>query len=246
MTITTWALISLVIMLAAIIMCATGFGFALVTSSLLLIFLDPKTVIVYNLFLGIIICIPILWQSRRFARPKRLVWLGTASILGVPAGIYILSKVVTPTLKLLIAALVVIFALLLAAGYSYRFKKENLGSAIIGFMGGTLMSSTGLGGPPVVLFLINQGYDKDGFRANMTAYLTLSGSLALIALGISGAVSAGTLLPALTFLPALALGFFLGIRVQPRLDTALFSRIVVAIVTITGLVAIATTIPSLL
>lgn len=242
----TWALTFLIVLVAAFILTATGFGFALVVSPLLLIFLDPKTVIVYNLFLGLIVCLPILWQCRHYARSRQLLLLGVSSLIGLPLGTYILSNVASPVLKLLIAGFVVIFAVILALGYSYRFKKQTVSSVVTGFVGGTLMTSTGLGGPPVVLFLLNQGCDKNTFRASMMVYLVFCGIGALVALAISGVVTGAILLSSLSFIPALAVGFYLGIKVLPYIHSAIFRRIVLAIVILTGLLGVVTSLSALL
>lgn len=246
MTITVWSLTCLVMLLAAFVMSVTGFGFSLVATPLLLFFLEPKAVIVYNVFLGTITCIPILWQSRHSIRPKPVALLGIACIFGLPIGIYILSQVVSPVLKLVIAGLVVVFAALLALGYSYRFKREELGSIISGFTSGTLMTSTGLGGPPVILFLLNQGWGKENFRATIAAYFILMGLTSFAALGLSGIVSGEVLVMSLTFLPTVPVGFYLGAKVLPHMNSALFRKVAIATILLAGLVGIATGVSALL
>jgi hypothetical protein len=240
------ALSYLAMLLAAFTMSLTGFGFALIAAPLLLFLLESKTVVVINIILGAILCLLILWQSRHHVNVRRVALLGVGSIFGIPVGAYILSHVAAPTLKLLIVTLVVVFAIPLALGHSHRFKKEGTGSVISGFISGTLVSSTSLAGPPVVLFLLNQGWEKELFRANLAAYFLFCDLMALAALGFSGVLTSELLVTASTFIPVVLLGFYLGIKVLPRVDTVLFRRIAIFIVLVAGLLGIATTLPSLL
>lgn len=240
MTITVWSLSCLVALVAAFTMSVTGFGFALIAAPLLLFFLDLKTVIVFDIVLGLIICLLILWQSRHHVKRGRIVPLAIGSIFGLPIGMYILSQVVAPLLKVLIAALVVIFAVLLALGYSHQFRKEGLGSVISGFISGTLLTSTSLGGPPVVLFLLNQGWGKEAFRANLAAFFLFCGSMAIITLRFSGVITSDLLVTASTFVPAVLVGFYLGAKVLPHVDAGLFRRIAISVVFLAGLLGIAT------
>lgn len=224
---TTWLWVNLVILLAAFVMSITGFGFALVTASLLLFLVDPKTVIVFNVFLGTIVCLPILWQTRKFLRPRRIAVLIISSTLALPLGIYALAQFSSPMLRLIIITMVVIFTILLALGISFKVKEENLGCAVSGFISGALSNSTGLGGPPIILFLLNQEWAKDVFRGNITAYFVLNGIAAAISLGVSGNLSSDIVVYTLTTIPALAIGYYLGTLLLPHINAISFRKIAI-------------------
>ncbi|MBE9501374.1 MAG: sulfite exporter TauE/SafE family protein [Dehalococcoidia bacterium] len=233
------------VLVAAFTRSVTGFGSALVAAPLLLLVLEAKSVVVINIVLGIIMCLLILWQSRHHVRVRKITVMGIGSIFGVPIGAYIPSLVSASTLKLTIATLVVVFAILLALGHSRQFKRERTGFGISGFISGILTSSTSLGGPPVVLFLLNQGWDKEPFRASLAGYFLFSGMIALGALAFTGVMTTSMLGTAAALLPALLLGFYLGIKVLPRVDANLFRRIAISVVLVSGLVAIITAIVEL-
>lgn len=246
MTIEVLILGCLVVLLAAFTMSVTGFGLALIAAPLLLFLLESKTVVVVNIVLVAVVCLLILGQSRHHVKLRRIVLLGIGSVFGVPIGAYILSQVAASTLKLVIGALVVMFAVPLALGHSHRFKREGLGCGISGFISGMLTSSTSLSGPPVVLFLLNQGWGKETLRASLAAYFLFCDLLALTALGLSGVLTSEVLATALAFVPAVLPGFYLGTRVLPRVDADLFRRIAISIVLVAGLLAVATSLLDLL
>lgn len=236
----------IVMLIAAFVASIAGFGFALIASPLLLLFLDPLTALSYVVFLGAIIYLPVLWQSRHHLKVRKVMPVIAGCAFGLPLGTYILSRVSSDTLKLIIAVLVIVFASLLTLGFFRKIKREGLGSVIIGFVGGTLMPSTSLGGPPLALFLLNQGWEKENFRATMAIYFVFCGTASSIALGLSGVLTSDRLLASLSFLPVLAAGIYLGIRIFPHINARLFRLIAIGIILVAGLIIVATSLSSLL
>jgi uncharacterized membrane protein YfcA len=221
-------------------MSITGFGFALIAAPMLLFFLEPKAVVITIIIIGPTLAILILRESWNHLRLKQLLLLAIGSILGVPIGAYILSNTPSTLLKPVIAALVVIFAVPLALGYSHRFKEEKIIFSISGFISGILASSASLAGPPVVLLLLNQGWEKESLRATLAAYFLFTGMITLTALSIARVLSSEFVLSAFTYLPAAFFGFFLGRKVIPYLKAEVFRRIAAIIVIMAALVGVLT------
>jgi uncharacterized membrane protein YfcA len=241
-----WILTAIVVFGATLIMSVAGFGFGLVATPLLFLFLDPKTVVLFSASLGSIVGILVLIQARKSATPRIITILGISCLIGLPVGIYMLSTISAPILKIIIGSMVIIFALLLALGYSIRIKRENVASGISGFIGGALMTGTGLGGPPVILFLINQAHEKQVFRANLAGYFIISGIASFATLGISGTVSGSALIHTLTFIPVVILAYFIGIRILPFVKQNMFRKIVLTIIFLAGIAGIITAIMALI
>lgn len=239
MSIELWVISGLVILVSAVIMGLTGFGFALIVIPVFLLFMETKTVVILNIILGTLICIPIMWQARKHLIFGKIALLVISCIIGLPVGIYILSHVASPVMKLIIASVVVIFAILLGLGISYKFKKEWLGCIASGFIGGTLMTSIGLGGPPVIIFLINQGWEKNIFRANLNAFFILTGIAAFIALGASGTMTVTTITTSLILIPPLAIGLWIGLKLLPHVNPIWNKRISTIVLIAAGLLGIA-------
>jgi uncharacterized protein len=238
LSIELWIICSLVVLISAVIMGITGFGFALIVIPLFILFMEAKNAVIYNIFLGTIICIPIMWQSRKSLKFDKIALLVISCILGLPLGIYILTHVSSPTLKLLIAAMVIIFAILLALGISYKIKREWLGCISSGFIGGIFMTSIGLGGIPVILFLMNQNWERNVFRANLNAFFIITGIAAFIANGAFGTVTGNIVINALILVIPLMIGFFIGIRLLPRISSIWLKRISTIVLAASGALAI--------
>jgi hypothetical protein len=228
----------LVVFLAGMIQGLTGFGFALVSVPLLLIFLPPTMAIPMVIIHGTLITLILLFESRKWLELRRILPLIIAGVIGVPFGTYILTALGINVLKVFIGVVITLFALIFLAGFRREIRNEKLASGPIGFISGLLNSSTGMSGPPVILFFINQGLRKEVFRANIIAYFVALNLVTISSFLYTGLITSDVLHYAVLFLPAMILGAATGIRLIHRVDEKLFSRIALIIAAIAGLASI--------
>ena len=103
---------------------------------------------------------------------------------------------------------------------------------------GYLAASTSLGGPPVVLFLLNQGLVTERFVGTVAAYFLFIGSITIGAFSSLGMITTDILTKVAILLPTLWLGSYVGIKVLPRVKAPLFKRIASSLVSVTALAII--------
>ena len=229
-----WILTSIVVFIASLTMSIAGFGFGLVATPLLFLFLEPRIVVLFSSSLGSIIGLLVFLQARHFIKPKIIIILGLSSLVGIPIGIYMISHISILILKIIIGILVIAFAILFYFGLTYKIKRENLGCAFSGFIGGIFMTGTGLGGPPVILYFINQAFEKQVFRSSVASFFIITGIASFISLGVSGIASSANLLQTLTFIPVVVIAYLIGNKILPHINQWLFRTIVLAIILISG------------
>jgi uncharacterized membrane protein YfcA len=131
----------------------------------------------------------------------------------------------------------VVCAITLAAGYT-RTLKDRLFSSLAGFLSGVLASSTSLGGPPVVLFMHNQNWKKETIHPNLAAYFSFLGFWSLIALSISGLIEAHMILSAVSLVPALLIGTYIGLTVFRKINVSYFRWVSMLIIICSGILGI--------
>jgi uncharacterized membrane protein YfcA len=236
----TYILAVFIVSLAAFVRSACGFGYGLISTPLLTFIIEAKSVVVINTILGMACGLPVLYYMRRHIDPKRAALMSLGSLFGVPLGAYLFSVLDPIIIQLAIAVLVIPFSVLLVLGHSYRFKRDALGSGIAGFVSGILKGSTSLGGPPVVLFLLNQGLTKERFVGTLATYQLFLNIISVGAFASLGVVTIDTLTKVAILLPALWLGTYVGIKVLPRIHVLLFRRVALSIVVVAALIIIAT------
>ncbi len=229
-----------IVLLAGFVRAISGFGFALVATPLLLFVFDPKSVVVITIIINFPVGLLLLFHTRKHVDVKRVLFMCGGSIFGVPMGAYLLSSLDPSIIKLIIAILIVPLPIVLSLGHSYQFKRDRLGCGISGFFSGLLGTSTSLSGPPVVLFLLNQGLIKERFIGTITAYFVFMGITSIGAFSYLGMVTIDLLIEVAMLLPTSILGLYIGTRVLPKVNATLFRRIAALIVSLTASVIIVT------
>lgn len=230
----------IIIFVAAIVQGTTGFGFALTSMPLLTVLISLHTVVpimvVFGLFANILILVK-MWSYVNF---KKIWVLIVSSIIAAPIGTYVLLIIEQNILKLIVGFFIVLFALALWKGYSVKIKKEKLALIPVGFSSGLLNGSLSLMGPPVVLFLTNQGEDKTTFRANITAYALILNLITITSFSLGGLIDKEVITYIISFSPALILGTFIGIKIGNNVKQALFKKFTLLLIIVSGLSAIFT------
>ena len=228
----------LVIFLSSIIQGLTGFGFALVSVPIMMFILSPKVVVPIVIIHSLVINLIILFEARKWVNLKRIWPLMIAGAAGIPIGTYLLVALDASILKIFIGSVIIPFAITSLAGFKKAIRSEKLAFAPVGITSGLLASSTSLSGPPVILFFVNQGIEKEIFRANLVAYFTVLSLAAILAFVIGGVITTTVINYTLWLLPAAILGAMTGIKLTPKVSENIFRIIALVIVIIAGLLSI--------
>jgi uncharacterized protein len=224
---------------AGIISGLTGFGFALVTTPLLVLILPPTVVVPVVALLSLLSHLVVLLETLPWIRLNRIWLLALAAVIGAPLGTYLLLALDAAVLKVLIGMVTTLSALALLFGFTRPIRNERLASLPVGLASGLLGGSTGMSGPPVVLFFSNQGVDKHVFRANLNLYFILLACSTLPSQAIAGLITREVLTYAAWFIAALLLGTLAGMRLARRVHETDFRRVTLVVVIASGLSAIA-------
>ena len=235
-----WPLVLAIVVLAALaafIQALAGFGFALFIVPFLAILIDPRdTVLLANLlstFSGVVQTKILHHEADR--RVATILMVG--SCIGMPAGLAVLLLVDPEVLKLLIAAMVILFTLLLMRGLSLH-SAGLVGDLAAGITSGVLNTSTSMSGPPVVLYLQGRGMAPLQFRATITVFFLVTSLIAVGLLLASGSAKPYVFAAFALCVPAVYLGQKAGNRAFTRVDHLLFRRLVFGILLLSGAAAI--------
>lgn len=224
------------ILLASLIQGITGFGFALIAVPLLSLFIPElrnitPIIVIYSLLTNVII----VYKSRRYIDLKKIIPLIIFGIIATPIGTYILLYVNVSTLKIIIGLIITITAFAMLKNFKIKIKNQGISYGIVGLLSGFLNGSTGLSGPPVVLFLTNQNTDKDVFRANLTFYGVATNIFAIILFIAEGVVNTSVINFTILYLPALIIGVFGGIILSAKINETLFKKLTIYLIAFLGL-----------
>lgn len=227
----------LVVLAAALTAGLTGFGFNLVSVPLLALYLDPRSAVIVSLLLGVVASGMLLLSPDTRARieGRLTLLLFGFSLLGLPIGVLLFSTVSPNVLKMAIGAITLAYALPLLWSHRVGISVHTYIGAVAGLAGGILTSSTGLSGPPAIVFVHSQRLQPARLRATLAAYVLLVTVMSLPMLMLTGSVSQERLIVAMPLIPAVVIGVLIGRALFSKLPGQLFEKLVIAVLVVMGL-----------
>ncbi len=213
----------------------SGFAFGLVAASLWLYILTPSQSATLIVAFGLLVQGYSVWKLRRALDWRRLWPFVAGAALGVPIGVTLLTWSDPRNVRIAVGIFLVIYSL-------YAFLRPALkpvavggvGDAIVGFLNGILGGLTGLAGILVTIWCGLRGWPKDVQRAVFQPVAVAIFLMSGLWLGARGTVTADTMKFFVMGLPCVFAGTWLGLRLFGRIDEAMFRKIVLALLFISG------------
>lgn len=217
-----------------------GFGFGLFTVPLLLMLYPPATVTALVSSLVLASGWIVLLGTWRTVQVRTVSALIPGATIGVFLGTVVLHRLDPAIIKLIAGIVVMLFAASVLRGWRIDAVHHPLAAPLAGLVSGTLGTSTGMSGPPVVLLFTTRQFDMQQFRGSITAYFYYVNAIGLSLLILRGIVGWEQLHVVIRLLPAAIVGGFVGRRVLGFVSQSQFQRLTVIMLLLTGATGIAT------
>lgn len=202
----------------------TGFGGALVMTPPLALLFGPLLAVPVVLLLESVVASPMLVQTRRQVRWRVITPILVAACATVPLGGYLLVSADPQVLRRAIAAIVIVFSLLLLRGWRYG-GRQRLGTGVgLGAVSGTMLGATSIGGPPVILYLLSGPDSVITTRANLTLFVAVTSLAGIVMLWGRGVLDAAAAWTGLLLAPGYYGGLIFGTRMLRHFDDTRFRR----------------------
>lgn len=196
----------LAVLAGAAIQAATGIGLALVSAPALLPQLPPAEVVSTILGLNAALCALALAREPALAREARAGSVLAGALVGTPVGVLGLLMIDPQLAQLVIGGALLVSGVFIAIRPPRPIPREGLGGALAGILSGLLNGGTGLSGPPIAVYVANQGWEARRVRATLLVTFLASSIEGLATLAVTGGLSSHALVPVATLLPAVVLG----------------------------------------
>ncbi len=227
-----------VISLGALIQGVTGFGSALVSMPLLLLFLDAKTAVPLVILNGLLITGYLCHRLKAHLEWEKIGPLFIGSLPGVIAGALFLKEADESAIKLCLGAILTGYSLFGLSGGLQPISLSRAWGYVAGFGTGAIGAAFSAGGPPVIIYTTLTGWPKDSIKATLSGFFFINGiaiALAHIATGLTTGEVVG-FLP--TTLPGTLLGVALGSLFYGRMDKGTYLRCIYFLLILMGVLMI--------
>ena len=200
------------ILIAAVIRGYSGFGFSALTVTSLSLILPPAEVVPTAFLLEIaasMFMLPMVWRSIDW---QKFNWLVLGILVGTPVGLLFLAEVPQDPVRFVISGLVLVACFLLWKNVRIPSEGGRIRLIVVGGFSGLVNGAAGIGGLPLVLFLLSGSIRAEVLRATLVAFLFCSDIYATLLSGSQNLLSNELLARSVLFLFPLVVGVAIGHR----------------------------------
>jgi uncharacterized membrane protein YfcA len=190
----------------------SGFGTAVILAPVYSLLWGPRAGVPVMLLMELLVSVQLLPSALKEADRRVVLPLGGAAALATPLGAWFLFTVDGEVLRRFIGGFVLVFGLLLMSGWRYHGTRPLSLNIAIGTLAGLLKGSTGMSGPPVILYLLAGLEEAKRHRANLIMFFATIAIVSVIVPVLGGLVDLTTLLRLAVLLPVMALTVPVGSR----------------------------------
>ena len=231
--------------LAGFVQGLSGFGFGLTAMSLWAWTLEPQLAAALSVFGGLTGQVIQAVTVRRGFDWRRLLPFVAGGLAGLPLGLWLLPRLDVPTFKAFFGLfLVIVCPLMFFADKLPRVERGGrAGDAASGALGGMMGGLGGFTGVAPTLWCSLRGFSKDEQRSVIQSFNLTMLAVTFLSYIVTGIVNIGHLPLFAIVAPAMLLPSLLGARIYIGISDAVFRKVVLGLVGLSGLALLAASVP---
>jgi uncharacterized membrane protein YfcA len=231
-------LVAGIVAAAGIMRGITGFGGAMLMTPPLGILLGPASAVAISLSLEAVAALVMVPAVYKDLPIKQVTLLIVPACIAIPFGTKVLIGLDPTLARQIIAGVVVLSSLAMLLGVRYTRETAGGVSVGVGALSGVPTGATGIGGPPVILFLLSGPSPVRNARAILTVFISVTALVGVVALLVGGAIAVGLLI----WSAVLALGYlaavWIGMKAFARLSDGGVRTIALSLMLAVGVAAL--------
>ena len=229
-----WGLSLVAVAAAGVVLGTVSFGFGVVSSPPLLLFLGAKTTIVAVNSLTTILLSLVLLRTWRHIDLRRSGGLIAGGLAAAPVGVLALNAADPGALRVVIGAVIVVLGLLNLREAPLPVATFPGSGVFFGFITCLAVTAISIGGPLGAVYAIAQRWPTQTVRASLAAMFVLSGLVSLGLYAAAGLYTREALAVTGMLAPGALAGFGAAGLLVARLNERAFRYVIIALVVLGG------------
>ena len=217
----------------------TGFGGAMVAMPLYAVLFGPVEALAILVFAGVVGSAQLTVSAMRIVRWAHLIPMMAAAIIFTPLGVLSLVTVDPDLIRRAIGVLVLVGALVIGFGWTYKGPRNTVSGAAAGALAGYLTGSTGMGGPSLAAYMLAFPDPATVQRANIVVMTAVLITVTLIGLIVAGSIHLETTVRMILLTPVYMFGAWWGGRLFHSRFQTLFRGAAIGLLVAGGIIALA-------
>lgn len=223
-----------VIFLGGLVQGATGFGFALVTMSVLPFFIGLTDLAVIIVILGIAVNISILVGLKGGVNIKLMIIPLITAIIGRHFGAVMLIRYDSQYLRILLSFVIILISIYFIFFGQVKIKPTRINGSICGIMSGVLGGLYSIPGPPLVVYFLSTTEESREYSATIQVTIALSSLYSLWFHFVNNNISSYIIKMSMIGIVAVTLGSMIGVILFKRINREHLREMIYLILIIMG------------
>jgi uncharacterized membrane protein YfcA len=216
----------------------SGFGAALIMAPGFTLVMAPREAVAMTVLLNVLTVLQLLLPSLRIARWRDIGPMAAGAAFGLLLGSLILSAVDGALMRRAIGIVVLGFSLVMLVGWRYRGGRSLPANLLVGAAAGWLTGAAGIGGPPVILYMLSGDRPIDENRAGFISFFAIIQLVALPVFLWQGLVTWELVWRTALLVPVYLLATHAGAKLFHRTGETLAQRLALSLLMLIGLVTL--------
>ena len=236
-----YVLVGVALLFAAFVKGASGMGFPLIATPTVALLLDIRVAITILIIPNIVMDVTQVFRGGfPFHVLRRFTWFLLMTVVGVFLGTKVLVTLPLWILNLCLGVMVLVFVISnwLRFELTISPKLERKLSAPAGLIGGFLNGMTNAAGPALAIYLYNLRLPKVEFIKSIATIFIITKFSQLIAVSTWNLFNRATLSLSLGVTLFVLLGFYGGLKTQDRINQKTFSRCLLVLMFVVGVILV--------
>lgn len=212
----------------------SGFGTAVILAPVYSLLWGPRAGVPVMLLMELLVSLQLLPGAIKDAEKRVVLPLGGAAAVATPFGAWILLTADGEALRRFIGGFVLVFGLLLMSGWRYYGSRPLPLNIAVGTMAGLLKGSTGMSGPPVILYLLAGLEEAKRHRANLILFFGTIAVVSVIPPVLGGLVDLPVWVRLAVLLPVMAISVPIGARLFRVVPDRLYRPFAMGVLLVAG------------
>nr|WP_191002232.1 sulfite exporter TauE/SafE family protein [Cupriavidus pauculus] len=245
---TTLLLIALGAIVAGFVQGLSGFAFGMVAMSFWAWAVEPRLAAAMSVFGALTGQLLAAFTVRRKFHWAALLPFLLGGVLGIPVGVILLPMLNVHWFKILLGTVLVIWCpiMLFSANMPRITRGGRFADGVAGWLGGIMGGIGGITGMIPTLWCTLRGFEKDTQRTIIQNF-NLGALIVTMAIYVGTGIVTADMLPKFAIVaPAMLIPAFLGTRVYLGISDIAFRRIVLSLLTLSGVAMLAAAVPKVL
>jgi hypothetical protein len=227
---------ALILFAGALVQGLAGFGGALFSMPLFLLFADPKWAAPVVVLCYTINRIPALFVLRRNLMWDHSLLLIAAAAPGAFLGTYFLKSLEPGVIMKILGTVLILYSSYKICVPGFKLNFSRIWAVPAGFLSGILGGAFGTDGPPVVVYATLKPWNKEQVIGMLQSFFLFANLLIIGSYGYYGLLNASVLTVAAVSVPFAVAGILIGLRINRRIRQRHFEIVVSCMIGIMGLI----------